>query len=162
MAQTQKNRTMISWPPLLITVIVAIGCTAALAQHSSPEGAYESNDDPSAMLGFKTPSGNIHCQVQDWDSSAYLRCDVLEIQGRVPPKPRGCEFDWGQAFSVNERRAQRMCYSDTVMDERLQTLPYGSTWRRAGFTCVSEPRGLTCSNRSGHGFQLSRSSQRLF
>src|SRR5262249_30520787 len=122
-----EERTMIYWPRLLVTVIVAISCTATLAQHSSREGAHETNDDTNAMLGFKTPSGNIHCQVQDRDSSAYLRCDILEVQGRVPAKPRDCEFDWGQAFSVDERRARRMCYSDTVMDERLQTLPYGSS-----------------------------------
>jgi hypothetical protein len=149
---------MISWLRLLVTVIVAISCTATLAQHS----AHESNDDRNAMRGFKTPSGNIHCQIQDWDSPSYLRCDILKTEGRVPPKPRDCEFDWGQAFSVDQRRAQRMCYSDTVMDESLQTLPYGSTWRRAGFTCVSEPSGLSCSNRFGRGFQLSRSAQRLF
>ena len=68
--------------------------------------------EPDAMVGFKTPSDNIHCQVEDWDGPVYLRCDVSEIQGRVPPKPRDCEFDWGQAFSVSrdKRRAQRICY----------------------------------------------------
>jgi|SRR5262245_32671332 len=42
---------MIYWPRLLVTVIVAISCTATLAQHSSREGAHENNDDPNAMLG---------------------------------------------------------------------------------------------------------------
>jgi hypothetical protein len=51
---------MISWPRLLVMVIVAMSCTATLAQHSSREGAHESNDDPKATRGFKTPSGNIH------------------------------------------------------------------------------------------------------
>jgi hypothetical protein len=32
---------MISWPLLLVTVIVAISCTATLAQHSSREEAHE-------------------------------------------------------------------------------------------------------------------------
>ena len=119
--------------------------------------------EPDAMVGFKTPSDNIHCQVEDWDGPVYLRCDVSEIQRRVPPKPHDCEFDWGQAFSVSrdKRRAQRICYSDSVRDEGLPILAYGSTWRKAGFTCVLRPRGLTCSNRFGSGFRLSRSSQKV-
>lgn len=151
---------MISWTPLLVTLIVAVSCAATLAQHASREGPYGSDDHPNALVGFRTPSGNIHCQVPDWN----LRCDILVLQGRPPPKPRSCDRDWGQAFSLprDEGRAQRICYSDTVMDERLETLPYGSTWRQLGFTCVSEPSSLTCSNRFGHGFRLSRSSQRLF
>jgi hypothetical protein len=156
---------MISWRLLLVTVIVALSCTTAVAQYSSREGADENTDAPDAMVGFKTPSDNVHCQVEDWGGgSVYLRCDMSEIQGRVPPRPRDCDLDWGGAFSVSrdKRRAQRICHGDTVRDERLQTLAYGSTWRKAGFTCVSERSGLTCSNRFGSGFRLSRSSQKIF
>jgi hypothetical protein len=41
-------------------------------------------------------------------------------------------------------------------------LRYGHTWRWHGFRCSSRQTGLTCSNRSGHGFFLSRATQRLF
>ena len=35
-------------------------------------------------------------------------------------------------------------------------------WSRGGFTCKASSAGLRCSNRSGHGFFLSRTSQRVF
>jgi hypothetical protein len=114
------------------------------------------------LLGFKTPSGNIHCQLDDFGSSTYLRCDILKMESRVPPRPRDCDLDWGQSFSVTRHRAQRICHGDTVMDEDLPTLSHGSTWLLAGFTCLSEPSGLTCSNKVGHGFHLSRTLQRVF
>ena len=41
-------------------------------------------------------------------------------------------------------------------------LAYGRTWTWHGFTCKSERRGLTCRNRSRHGYFLSRGSQRVF
>ena len=127
-----------------------------------------SSHDPHAINGFKAPSGNIHCQLQELENggkpTTYLRCDILDIQGPLPPKPRNCDGKWGQAFSVlqDAHRAQRMCYTDAVMNDRMQALPYSSTWRRAGFSCISEPSGVTCTNRSGRGFRLSRASQKLF
>ena len=39
---------------------------------------------------------------------------------------------------------------------------YGATWQRHGFSCKSEPSGVTCVNPKGHGFELSRSGQRVF
>jgi hypothetical protein len=132
-------------------------------------GAAPLNTSSHAVIGFKAPSGNIRCQLPDLKDgdegkpAPYLRCDILQIQGPLPPKPRNCDGNWGQAFTVlqDAHRAQRMCY-DTEMDDHLPTLPYSSTWRRAGFSCISEPSGVTCTNRSGHGFHLSRTSQKLF
>jgi Family of unknown function (DUF6636)/Bacterial SH3 domain len=121
-----------------------------------------------SIIGFKTPSNNIHCQLQNWsdsgETSAYLRCDVLDMQNPVPPKPENCDGDWGQAFSISrdEPRAQRLCYTDTVMDANLQTLPYGTSWRQGGFECQSKKTGITCINRFGRGFTLSRFSQQFF
>jgi len=44
----------------------------------------------------------------------------------------------------------------------LPRLPYGHTWRWHRFRCTSETTGLTCRNPQGHGFFLSRESQRVF
>ena len=44
----------------------------------------------------------------------------------------------------------------------LPTLAYGRTWSWHGFRCNSATTGLTCRNTSGHGFFLSRESQRVF
>ena len=109
--------------------------------------------------GFKSPSGNIHCQV----FGGELRCDIAQVSGPLPPRPRDCELEWGQAFAMTATsRSERLCYGDTVADNSLPVLAYGSTWRRGGFTCTSEQTGVTCSNAPGHGFALSRAVQRLF
>jgi uncharacterized protein DUF6636 len=113
-------------------------------------------------IGFQTPSGNIHCLYEQLNSDEWLRCDMKQVQKRIPPVPRSCEDDWGQAFWVNKRRAERLCHTDTVISDEWPTLACGATWRSGRFTSISTPIGLTCSNAAGHGFQLSRTSQRFF
>jgi hypothetical protein len=135
---------------LVLSVIAAwiIGTACATAQSARPPA------------GFKSPTGNIHCQYFEGE----LRCDIAQIAAPVPPKPRDCDLDWGQAFAVtaDSRSGARLCHGDTAMDDSLPTLPYGDAWRRDGFTCTSERTGVTCSNALGHGFSLSRNLQRLF
>jgi hypothetical protein len=111
------------------------------------------------VIGFKTPSSNIHCQLEGSSSDAIsvLRCDIRQLDSIPPPKPPYCELDWGQAFAITEdgRVGERICHGDTVINNDLLTLSYGSVWQRAGFTCKSERTGLTCINSPGHGFSLS-------
>ena len=115
-----------------------------------------------AFPGFQTPSGNIHCAVYD-DPGPTLRCDVLNYAGPRPPKPRGCDLDWGSSFFVAATgRAAVGCVGDTVADPRYPRLAYGRTWALRGFSCASSATGLRCTNRSGHGFALSRASARTF
>lgn len=115
--------------------------------------------------GFKMPSGNIHCQyfAGMQGEASVLRCDIRNIAS-LPPRPRDCELDWGRAFEIAEDggAAQRICAGDTVADDALPALPYGSIWRQGGFVCRSERNGATCINAAGHGFFLSRAAQRLF
>ncbi len=117
--------------------------------------------------GFKTPSGNIHCQLFEKTADqpvAELRCDIRDMSNAAPPRPRDCEQDWGQAFAVraDTAPATRLCHGDTVADPALPALAYGAAWQRGGFTCRSEASGLTCGNAAGNGFVLSKAAQRLF
>ena len=113
-------------------------------------------------VGFRTPSNNIHCQLSESDS--YLRCDMKELSNALPPKPRDCDLDWGSTFGLagDGEPGRRLCAGDTVADDALPVLGYGSSWDRAGYKCKSEQSGLTCVNASGHGFRLSKSRQELF
>jgi hypothetical protein len=135
--------------------------TASVAQ---PAQAQESQ-----LTGFRTPSGNIHCQYLEGETdkgepNKIVRCDIRDIANRPPPRPRDCDLEWGQAFELNTetKPAERLCYGDTVMDAKLSVLQYGRTWERSGLKCRSEQSGVTCVNPSGHGFELSRSAQRVF
>ena len=125
--------------------------------------------DASGVAGFKSPSGNIHCQYFDGasdkpPSANVVRCDIKSIGNAPPRRPKDCDLEWGQAFEINDRAgpAQRLCYGDTVMDPRLPVLHYGSAWQRGGVACKSEESGVSCVNAAGNGFALSRNAQRLF
>jgi hypothetical protein len=117
------------------------------------------------LSGFRTPSNNIHCAYVPKgtaSSRAFLRCDIFRRAGERK-RPRGCEGDYGAGFSVRRTgRASILCISDTVYDARYRVLRYGRTWRRGGITCRSRESGLRCTNRSGHGFFLSRARQYTF
>lgn len=125
--------------------------------------------DAPGVIGFKSPSGNIHCQYFDGESDKppranVVRCDIMSISNSLPGRPKDCDLEWGQAFAINDRAgpAQRLCYGDTVMDPRLPVLHYGAAWQRGGIACKSEQSGVSCVNAKSNGFELSRNAQRLF
>jgi hypothetical protein len=138
--------------PLLLFVVVVLLQGSAAAQ---------------TQIGFKTPSGNIFCVIEDpYDnqSSTDLRCDIIEMTSRPARRPNDCPLEWGDAFSISQNGSigVRICHGDTVRDDSMMALPYGATWRQRGFSCKSESTGLTCFNSKGHGFMLSRAVQRVF
>lgn len=113
----------------------------------------------SAATFFHSPSGNIRCVI---DRTSFTRCDITEREWSPPPKPRSCEFDWGNSLGLGFRgRGRFLCVSDAV--ERGQTLDYGQSIKRGRFRCRSRVIGIRCVNvRNGHGFALSRQRVRRF
>jgi len=114
---------------------IAIYVVACTAFYASPVSAQQ------ALSGFRTPSNNIHCLIEEWKSDdgkpkSQLRCDMGQVTGQIPPKPANCEFDWGQTFAIpgDGLFGQRLCYSDTVMNPGYRVLPYGASWRHGGYT----------------------------
>jgi uncharacterized protein DUF6636 len=110
-------------------------------------------------VDFTTPSRNIGC----FGDATFVRCDISQTRAKPPPKPRSCRFDWGNAFKLGQRgRARRICVSDSALRSR-HVLEYGRTQRLGRrITCTSRRTGLTCRNRDGHGFLLSRERVHLF
>ena len=49
--------------------------------------------------------------------------------------------------------------TDTLGDPKAPVLGYGKTKRVGPFTCTSRRTGLSCHNRNGHGFTVSRERQ---
>lgn len=80
-----------------------------------------------------------------------------------PAARRICELGYGGAFEMNAKGpAARICHGDTVMDKALPVLGYGEVWQRGGFTCKSEPTGVTCFNKERKGFSLAKAKQEVF
>jgi hypothetical protein len=144
-------------PHRLSTTIAALAVLAG----ALPLGAGAAS---TVFVQFKTPSGNIGCGYAALEGETpNLRCEIVSGLKPLPPKPRSCPGDWGRAVGMAPTgRASRYCITDTVMDPRASVLAYGRTWSRGGFACTSRETGLTCTNRSGHGFFLSRDRSRLF
>ena len=118
----------------------------------------------SAQDGFRSPTGNIHCQFFANDGNPLIRCDLRRITNRPLPRPRDCNLDWGRAFEISARdtRGAPVCHGDTMQDDRLPVLRYGQRWERGGLACTSARNGVSCRNASGHGFWVSRDTQSMF
>jgi hypothetical protein len=135
---------------ILLTFVVSL--ISACAAHAE--------DD---ILGFQSPSKNIACIYFEYDGHKALRCDIGDMTGTMPPKPRNCDLEWGHSFEVDAKgAADRSCTGDTQIGQPLQVLPYGEVWQRSGITCKSEEAGITCFNADRRGFSLSRAKQDVF
>ncbi|HEX6651883.1 MAG TPA: DUF6636 domain-containing protein [Thermoleophilaceae bacterium] len=122
-------------------------------------GALAGAAPASAAVSFHSPSGNIRCVIA---AKIYTRCDITRRDWRPPPKPRTCEFDWGNTLEVGLRGRGRFgCVSDAIDPGRV--LSYGEAIQRGRFRCRSRRSGMRCVNtRTGHGFALSRERARRF
>jgi hypothetical protein len=116
-----------------------------------------------APKSFQTPSGNISCGLVE-GNEIRLRCEIASSLRPKPAQPYTgyCQFDWGRGFSLpTTGKPAILCISDTIADRNQSVLAYGHIWKNAGFKCVSQRSGLTCTNTTGQGFFLSREKWRV-
>ena len=118
-----------------------------------------------AIFLFRMPSSNIGCAYSSEPGfgGPSLRCDILSGLKPAPKRPSGCTLDWKYGYRIRPTgKALTVCAGDTAVDRRAKAIPYGHSWSRGGFTCLSRRVGLRCHNRSGHGFLLSRTHSYRF
>jgi hypothetical protein len=114
----------------------------------------------SSLTMFQTPSHGIACAYST--SPSALRCDVADVAS-PPKRPQACELDYGSAFGLSATgRAKRLCAGDTVLNPKAKVLAYNKSRRLGPFTCTARTSGLRCTTKAGHGFVLSRRTQKLF
>jgi hypothetical protein len=119
---------------------------------------------------FKTPSENIVCMFAGGlaDTPPFISCAIKSGLNPPPPKVKCQEGDPTDEFIVLERTGRAhepSCAGDPgplVGEKQARVLQYGHTFRRSGLRCASAVKGLTCRNKSGHGFFLSRAHSRRF
>ena len=114
------------------------------------------------LVGFVTPSGNLHCYVNGAPSAAEARCDIVERDWPAPPPPTGCtQGGWGNALSVDATGPHFVCAGDSAYNENV--VPYGTSVRSGAFQCDVAESGVTCRDAStGRGFSIARGSYRFF
>ena len=107
---------------------------------------------------FLSPSKNIGCSL----SESGARCDIHDRSWDPPPKPAGCELDFGQGVTViGTSPATLTCAGDTVLvgDDVLE---YGHVATRGDFECRSANSGMSCRNlKTDHGFSLAKEKYTL-
>ena len=131
---------------------------------------------PSGLPGvahFKSPSGNIVCVYTTTGAPAVVECGIKTGLKPKPPYTRECRrlgldhnADRIGLNATGGRPRPRSCSGDAgpfVGAASARVLGYGKTWTgRAGLRCRSAFAGMTCRNRRGHGFFLSRARWRTF
>jgi hypothetical protein len=115
------------------------------------------------LVTFQSPTGNIHCNIYQWQGDTGARCDLRELTPTYTYQPAGCDYDWGQSFGVDaDGKGYLACVSDALFDPGNPVLPYGEAVSLGGISCVSAKTGMTCTNREGHGFSVAKGKQRLY
>ncbi len=120
---------------------------------------------------FKTPSGNIFCGYFHEQGRAGVDC-VIRSSYKPPLPRRGakCSRDYWVSLDATGRVETEgsVCPGEDdpegpfIGAEHAWILNYGKTWSGGGLQCSSALTGLTCRNKSGHGFFLSRERWRRF
>jgi hypothetical protein len=128
----------------LVLVIVALAATGVAG------AALPAVDQ--VTTGFNTPSKNMVCNAGPSLGSYGVDCTVFSAADS-----RGQKL-WSMQTSG---RVSVAFFMSNVATE-LPVLRYGRSWTWRGIRCTSRRTGLTCKNLSGHGFVLSRQSQRVF
>ena len=143
----------------ILLLVAVVAAAVAVGGSGSARGAARAT-----LIAFRTPSGNIGC-VFDSESptSASLRCDIRTGLRPRPAKPPRCDLDWGDSYTMSPRgRVVLTCHGDTAILPQSHVVRYGTRWSKSGFVCVSRVTGLRCTNRSGHGFFMSRAHSYRF
>ena len=144
---------------VLATLVICVGAGLAGAPNASarPADGY-----------FKTPSGNIIC-FYDTGPAKFVQCG---IRSGLKPAVHAHRCLVGDPvhdridLPASGRPTVPRCAGDPGpflgYQQHARTLAYGRHWSGAGMRCTSAKRGLTCRNRDGHGFFLSRARWHRF
>ena len=145
--------------------------TASAWKHTAGAPAAGSSASPSGYL--KTPSGNIVCVYWLGTTPPAIGC---RMKSGLEPKPAtdrpGCPRTEDVTLRATGRPTiggRSICPGEDegdagplAYDAVARVLAYGKTWSGGGLRCASATTGLTCRNKSGHGFFLSRENWRQF
>ncbi|MDT5013809.1 MAG: hypothetical protein QOH57_5426 [Mycobacterium sp.] len=150
-----------------ITTIAAVAIAAATALPLAAT-AHADND----YQQFASPSGNIHCILNQHDGPAPIAmCQIGDHTYVVPPGSTRDEIsgapcaDSGRDFRLDPGTPGFLRCSYSALGSGVGPWPplgYGQTRSLGAFTCNSETSGITCTDTgSGHFFRVSRDSYQL-
>ena len=148
-----------------------------------PSAQAQSFSYEEANQGFKTPSGNIVClsavaMQNGKEDRPIIDCRIGTVEQWTIKSAECSAQDWNRfnLFSIEHQGAatrlscHKSDFNQIVQEQKafglfkdgLKILGYGESWSLGGVSCTSDRNGLTCRNKDGRGFFLSRKSQSIF
>jgi Family of unknown function (DUF6636) len=124
------------------------------------------------ISAFKSPKRNIICVYlpAGGGQQAGVECGIKS--GLKPPPPRrgpACkhlDYVHDRIDLLATGRAHPVaCAGDAgafAYAKQARVLKYGRTFHKGGIWCSSHPSGMTCTNKSAHGFFLSKPRYKKF
>lgn len=136
---------------------------------STPALAVDYADDYFAK-NFKSPTGNIVCQgdgiTADDQPNRGVSCYIFDHN--TTPKTqdeKDCDLDWTTGYTVlaqGRGKYTGVCHGDIFWQMNAPTLNYGQTIKGKGWQCTSKKTGMTCTNQTGGGFLMNKSTQKAW
>jgi len=156
---SSSSTTVISNSTVTQTVTTPPSTSSSTSSTTTTTASTTTTTPTSRLTFFASPSGNIGCVM----SARSARCDIKDRAWKPPPAPASCPLDYGQGVEVTgPAKATLVCAGDTALGA-TKVLPYGQSSRVGSFLCTSETTAMKCGNAdTGHGFELSRDSYKLF
>jgi hypothetical protein len=145
----------------LLAAIIALLAAPVASANAGTSGA------------FKTPSRNVVCAYA-YGYAGQKPVVECGIKSGIKPaaNPADCTDLGGDPannmfvdLASTGRSTRPPCKGDPgplAMESRAKVLAYGRTWKHSGLRCTCTKKGLTCRNKSKHGFFLSRARSRFF
>jgi hypothetical protein len=137
---------------------------------------------------FQTPSKNIFCifsSSMNGAADSMVRCEINQFTPSFDAsysKTRdedecvgggcGCEPKRLNRYHLSSKSkfGENFCptldlydpINGDIKQNEIILLNYGTIFQKDGISCISDQKGLTCTNLSGHGFFLSKAKQSIF
>ena len=110
---------------------------------------------------FITPSGNIKCDILAGDAISAM-CQIKDFTPNFA-RPAGCNGNYGDVFVVHHTGRAFLTCGESVMNVRDRyEVRYDFAAGIGSVMCLVEKTGVTCQNREGHGFLVSRKVQKVW
>jgi hypothetical protein len=96
---------------------------------------------------FTMPSKNVFCLYSEGE-------DLISCDRTKPSYVSVTLTGEGKAFTTTDQ-------SDTVGHDDANIIPYGKSWKKSGYKCLSAKSGITCTH-GKHGFAMSKKSVKVY
>jgi hypothetical protein len=96
---------------------------------------------------FTMPSKNVFCLYSEGE-------DLISCDRSKPSYVSVTLTGAGKAFTTTDQ-------SDNVSHDDANIIPYGKSWKKSGYKCLSAKTGITCTH-GKHGFVMSKKSVKVY